>query len=140
VSRPEPGDSLRAVLLSLPDRLDVGRVDELWIFPTRELAGGESGLIVVSLLPVDPVPPDHRQLLTVEYERERGRPRAAPSVEVTEQGWAPHDRLTRVVSGVTTRLAEERDPVLHSLHGDPEAWTALLREHGAAVIDRPNGE
>jgi hypothetical protein len=42
------------------------------------------------------------------------------------------------MAGVTSRLAEEQDPVRHSLGGDPGAWEALLRHYGAAVVDPAN--
>ncbi|MBW3630700.1 MAG: hypothetical protein KY464_15580 [Gemmatimonadetes bacterium] len=140
MSRPETTDSLRAVLLSLPSRVDILRLDRLWVFPTKQLSGRESGLLVLSLLPTEQFPEDHRQILTLRYESDHARPKAAPPVAVEEQGWAPADRLARVIGGVVARTHEEHDPEEHTLAGDPERWSELLREYGAAVVDRVNGE
>ena len=140
MSRPEPGDSLRTVLLGLPTRVPAERIDRLWVFPPKEISGRESGLLVLALLPTADFPDDHRQLLTLQYERERARARAAPTVTLTEQGWAPGDRIPRVIRGVVARLEEEEDPEEHAVGGRADGWGELLRAYGAQVVDPTNGE
>ena len=141
MSRLEASDALRAVLLGLPDRVPAERIDRLWVFPPKEISGRESGLVVLSLLPGEDHPPEQRQLLTLQYERERARPRAAPSVTLTEQGWAPSDLIPRVIRGVVGRLEEgEEDPEEHALGGETGRWSELLRGYGVQVVDPSNGE
>ena len=140
MSRFEASDSLRAVLLGLPDRVPTERIDRLWVFPPKEISGRESGLLVLALLPTEEFPADHRQLLTLQYEHERARARAAPTVTLTEQGWAPGDRIPRVIRGVVSRLQEEEDPEEHSIGGAGEGWSELLRAYGVQVVDPTNGE
>ena len=141
MSRYEATDALRAVLLGLPGRVPTVRIDRLWVFPPKEISGRESGLLVLSLLPTDDFPADHRQLITLQYERERARARAAPTVTLTEQGWAPADRIPRVIRGVVNRLeAEAEEPEEHSVAGAGEGWSELLRAYGAQVVDPTNGE
>jgi hypothetical protein len=137
VSGFEASDSLRAVLLSLPGRVPAERIDRLWVFPPKEISGRESGLLVLALLPTDDLPADQRQVLTLRYERERARPRAAPAVTLTEQGSAPSDRIPRVIRGVLARLEEEEDADEHAVAGDPARWSELLRRYG---VDPVNGE
>jgi hypothetical protein len=136
----EASDSLRGVLLSLPSRIPLERLDRLWIFPPKEIAARESGLLVLALLPTADFPEDHRQLLTLRYESERPRARSAPSVTLTEQGWAPADLIPRVIGGVVARLEEAEDPEEHSVGGSTDRWADLLRRYGVPVVDPPNGE
>jgi hypothetical protein len=140
LSRIEASDALRAVLLGLPGRLPAERIDRLWVFPPKEISGRESGLLVITLLPTDDFPDDHRQLLTLQYERERARARAAPTVTLTEQGWAPSDRIPRVIRGVVARLEEEEDPEEHAVAGKADGWSEMLAAHGVRVVDPTNGE
>jgi hypothetical protein len=140
VSGIEASDALRAVLLSLPTRLPAERIDRLWVFPPKEISGRESGLLVLALLPTGDFPADHRQVVTLEYERERARARAAPTVTLTEQAWAPADRIPRVIRGVVARLEEEQEPEEHAVAGEQARWSALLRHYGAPVVDPTNGE
>ena len=140
MSRFKASDSLRAVLLGLPGRLPAERIDRLWVFPPREISGRESGLLVLALLPTEEFPADHRQLLTLQYERERARARAAPTVTLTEQGWAPSERIPRVIRGVVARLEEAQDPEEHFVGGAGEGWGELLRAYGVQVVDPTNGE
>ena len=136
----EASDSLRAVLLSLPGRVPAERIDRLWIFPPKEISGRESGLLVLALLPTADFPEDHRQILTLRYEKDRARPRSAPSLTFIEQGWAPGDRIPRVIGGVVARLEEAEEPEEHSVAGADERWTVLLRHYGVPVVDPNNGE
>jgi hypothetical protein len=140
VSGIEPSDALRATLLALPSRLSLERLDRLWIFPPKEISGRESGLLVLALLPTADFPEDHRQILTLRYEKERARPRSAPALTLTEQGWAPGDRIPRVIAGVVARLEEAEDPEEHSLAGGADRWGDLLRHYGVPVVDPGNGE
>ena len=137
----EATDSLRAVLLGLPDRVPTARLDRLWVFPPKEISGRESGLLVLALLPEDDADAGQRRLLTLRYERERARPRAAPTVTLAEQGSAPADRIPRVIRGVLARLEEgDEDPDEHSVAGERGRWEAVLRAYGVQVVDPPNGE
>jgi hypothetical protein len=140
VSGVEASDSLRAVLRSLPSHLPTERIDRLWVFPPKELSGRESGLLVLSLFPTAEFPADHRQLLTLRYERERARSRAAPAITLAEQGWAPADRIPRVIRGVLARLEADEDPAEHPVVGSADRWAELLREYGVPIVDLTNGE
>ena len=140
MSRFEASDSLRAVLLGLPTRVPTERIDRLWIFPPKEISGRESGLLVLALLPTGELPAEQRQVVTLRYERDRARPRAAPEVTLTEQGSAPSDRIPRVIRGVLARLEEEEEADEHAVAGDVARWSGLLREYGVQVVDPTNGE
>jgi hypothetical protein len=140
VSGIEPSDALRSTLLAIPSRIPLERLDRAWIFPPKEISGRESGLLVLALLPTADFPEDHRQILTLRYEKERARPRSAPTLTLIEQGWAPGDRIPRVIGGVVARLEEAQEPEEHSLAGDADRWSALLRHFGASIVDPGNGE
>ena len=140
MSRFEASDSLRAVLLGLPDRVAAARLDRLWVFPPKEISGRESGLLVLALLPEGDADAGQRHLLTLRYERDRARPRAAPTVTLTEQGSAPADRIPRVIRGVLARLEEGEEPDEHAVAGEQARWEDVLRGYGVQVVDPANGE
>lgn len=141
MSGPAPTDALRAVLAGIPARVAVERLDRVWVFPPKEIGSRESGLVVIAALPEEePVADGHRRLLTLQYDSDRGRPRAAPRVIVTEQGSAPPDRIPRVIAGVVARLSEQEEPAEHPVGGCAEEWHRLLEAYGIPVVDRANGE
>jgi hypothetical protein len=47
--------SQREMLLGLPSRIPVERIDRLWLFQPQHGRAGESGLAVLSLLPEEPL-------------------------------------------------------------------------------------
>ena len=64
---------MRGLLRDLPERVPVERLERLWLFAPREIAGKESGLVVLSLLPGPERPEGQRQVVTWRYEAERVR-------------------------------------------------------------------
>ena len=142
MTAPAPSDALRAVLAAIPERVAVERLDRIWVFPPKEIGSRESGLVVIAALPEEgPVADGHCRLLTLQYQADRARPRAAPRVTVTEQGSAPPALIPRVISGVVARLSEQEEPAEHSVRASAEGWSRLLEEYGIpSVVDRANGE
>jgi hypothetical protein len=125
--------ALRHVLAHLAGVAAPGEIDHVWLFAPRDLAGRESGLLVLSLRAGDDASA-HRRLLTVAYESEGGTRELRVSRTVTEQGRAPADRIPRLMQGVLARLRDEPgDPVEESIRFDPARWAALLERHGVGV-------
>ena len=133
-------DALRTLLAGLPDRLPIDRVDRIWVFPPKEIAGQESGLVALSLHSEGASDGDRRQLLTLRYQCPRGRRGAEPTVEVTEQGWAPADRLGRVIGGAVARLSDADDPFEFAVDRQPDRLALLLDLLTGSEVDRANGE
>lgn len=136
----ELSEALRAVLADLPRHVPLERLDRVWIFPPKEIGARESGLVVLARLPEPGAAEELHTLLTLQYDSDRGRPRAVPRVVVTDQGSAPPDRIPRVIAGVVARLAEPDEPAEHRLRGERGAWHALLAGYGIPIVDRDNGE
>lgn len=131
-------EAVRQLLRQLPDSVPIETLDRVWVFAPRDLAGKESGLLVLTTLAEDPAA-DRRRLLTLRYqaERVRGTLRVSPLLE--EQGAAPADRMPRLIEGVIGRLRDQReDPAPFAVGGDPARWTELLATAGA--VDPPGGE
>jgi hypothetical protein len=128
--------ALSAVLYSVPAHAPVDRLDRLWIFAPRDLGNRETGLLVVSLLPLESDEPDQRQILVIRYEAQG---REAPSISVTEEGVAPAERIPRVIAGVVARLDDPDEPVEQVIGGNPEAWLEVLGGEGRHV-DPPSRE
>jgi hypothetical protein len=136
---PDAG-ALHALLLSLPDRIPVADIDELWIFPTRKIAVGESTVLVLSLFDDDP---ERRRVMTARFTVSRDKKGVAKVLDkLDEYGTAPLEAVSRVVDGVVRRLGEdvEQPPRRESIDRSIEQWQALLLDLGAprSTFDDPS--
>lgn len=135
-----PSEALRQLLATLPDRLPLHRLDRLWLFPPREVAGRETGLVVISLLPEDE-PGGPRSVLTLRYDVRGTGTKRKVSDTLVEQGTAPAELISRIIDGVRQRLADDAaDPAVHEIAGDPVRWTELASTLGFAQVDPGSGE
>jgi hypothetical protein len=120
------------LLRRLGDRIGVESIDILWIFPTRRSAGIESTVVAVAAFDADHEA--RRRVGAVRWLVDRDRKgRATIDEQVHEYALAPVDAIHRVVDGVMRRLGDTAHDAPRERHiaGDPERWTALLRELGA---------
>ena len=118
--------SLPALLEGLPPRIDVSRVDELYVFPTRRVQGVESTVFVFSMHEDQ----DLRRVITAHLRATRNK-RGEPAIEtkLDEHATAPADRIPRVIEGVLKRLSEDfaSTPPSHArIDGDQERWKQLI--------------
>ena len=124
MNNPEP---LLALLVSLAARVSTHALDELWIFPPRQSARQESALVVVSAFHDDA---DRRRVMTARYRATRqSNGQFLVEESLLEHAVAPVDRLERIIEGVIRRLDDDLAqlaPVPSRIHGETEAWTALL--------------
>jgi hypothetical protein len=115
----------REVLHRLRDSVDIERLDRLWIFDPQIGTSRETGLFVVSLHSGSRLGGEMRELITVRYTQEL-TPNTALETFVMPEGWAPPDRIDRVMAGVLARggdtAADPREEVLQP--GD--SWEGLL--------------
>jgi hypothetical protein len=141
VSTIDASQALGRLLLELTATVPVHRIDRVWVFAPRTTAARETGLVVLSLLGESPERADRRQLVTVRYEAETVRGAVRRADRITEEGWAPADRLSRLIAGVLARLgAGAEEPVERAIGGRAEAWAALLADLGVTALDRGSGE
>lgn len=116
----------REILRHLPDSLDTDRLDRIWIFDPHIGNSRESGLFVVSLFSESRLGGEMRELITVRYTID---PQASPpSFEkaVLPEGWAPPDRIERVMAGVLARSGDAAgDPREEALEPG-ETWETLI--------------
>jgi hypothetical protein len=194
LSDPPLSEALQLLLRELTSRFPSEVVDRVWIFAPREIAGRESGLVVLSLTEGPAASAtgsagtiegaaartaeataagtneatagsitegaaasttgsastnegapgstsDRRQLVTWRYEatRERGKLRRVDTI--AEQGWAPRDRIPRLIEGVLARLGDAAEtPLVEAVGGDPARWNELLLSMGLAPVDPPYEE
>jgi hypothetical protein len=126
-----PG-ALHEALVEVARRLGPATVDRLWIFPARIRGRKEWGLLAVSRLNGrgEGAEDDVRHLFTVTYTARQTGQGIECETSVTEEGYAPRDRLPRVMAGVVRRSDEEfgDDPREVEVAGDPQAWQALIDE------------
>jgi hypothetical protein len=134
-------EAQRELLRELPGRVPVERIERIWVFGVRQVGERESGLIVLSLLPPPERAEDQRQVVTWRYEAERVRGRLQRSDAVAEEGWAPAERIPRLIEGVLARLRDETEnPVTETIGGSERRWTALLQSLGVLKVDSVGGE
>jgi hypothetical protein len=117
----------RDLLLSLPDRLPLSRVDRLWVFAPHHGRSRESGLLVASLLPHPGGDPAQRTLVTLRYRAEQVKGRLHREDSISEEGSAPAERIERVIAGVLARSGEQSaDPLVETIGGSEERWATFL--------------
>ncbi|MEO5511796.1 MAG: hypothetical protein ABIV28_04990 [Longimicrobiales bacterium] len=123
--------ALHALLQALTTRVAISDIDELWIFPTRRIAIGESTVVVLSMFDEDP---ERRRVLTARFTVSRDKKGVATvNDKLDEYGTAPLDAVARVVDGVVRRLGEEieKPPRREIIDRSTDAWLALLIDLGA---------
>jgi len=127
----EPDAGLpHALLERLSQRIPVGTIEELWVFPTRRIAVGESTIFVVAAFEPDP---EKRRVITARYTVTRDR-RGVASVRehIDEHGTAPATAVPRIVHGVLRRMDEEGEapPRAERIERSAERWGQLIEELG----------
>ena len=94
---PDAG-ALHALLARLAEHFPPAGIDDLWIFPTRRIAIGESTVMVVSGFDHDDA--ERRRVITARFAVSRDRKGVATVQEkFDEHGSAPEAAVTRVVQG-----------------------------------------
>jgi phenylpropionate dioxygenase-like ring-hydroxylating dioxygenase large terminal subunit len=129
-TQPDAG-ALPALLMRIRAHVPATAIDELWIFPSRRIASGESTVFVVAGF--DPVDAERRRVITARFTVSRDR-KGIASVQdrIDEHGTAPYSAIARMVQGVLRRLGEEGDqpPRQHQLEGEEARWWSLIEELG----------
>lgn len=120
--------SLPALLEGLAPRLEVGTIDELYLFPTRRVQGVESTVFVFSVHDAE----DRRRVITAHLRATRNK-RGEPSIDtkLDEHATTPAERIPRVIDGVLKRLSEDfaATPPSHCrIDGSAGRWQALIEE------------
>lgn len=118
--------SLPALLEGLAPQIDITRVDELYLFPTRRVQGVESTVFVFSVHDED----DMRRVSTAHLRATRNK-RGEPTIEtrLDEHATAPAERIPRVIEGVLKRLSEDfaATPPSHCrIDGSEQRWRELI--------------
>lgn len=122
-------------------RMSPARIERIWLFNPREINGKESGLVVLSLLPPQERPGGLRQVVTWRYEAERARGKLLRRDAIAEEGWAPAERIQRVIEGVLARLGDATEnPIMEAIGGDEARWNAFTESLGMMRVDSTYGE
>ena len=125
----DPG-ALHALLERVAGHVDVSLIQDIWIFPPRRIAVGESIVVVVGAAGEDR---DRRRVITAHFTVARNRKGAATvTAHFDEHGTAPHAAVPRIVQGVLRRLGEDAEalPREETIAGDADRWTTLIVELG----------
>jgi hypothetical protein len=125
----DPG-SLHALLERIPEHCAVPTIDYLWLFPSRQIAIGESIVIVMGVFDDDEA---RRRVSTAHFTVSRTRKGAATvNVRFDEHGSAPVAAVPRIVQGVLRRLGEDvaASPREEQIGGEQDRWDALIVELG----------
>ena len=117
--------SLPALMDNLASQIDVGTIDELWVFPTQRSAGVESTVFVLSFLEEN----NMRRVMTAHFRATRNK-RGEPTVEhkLNDQALAEAERIPRVIDGVLKRMDDfAAAPASYArIDCKPERWAAVV--------------
>ena len=124
----DPGvpEALPRLLIRVRDRLGVGALDRLWIFPPVRRGRREQGLVAVSTF-LDGE--DRRVMVTAAYTAQHTGGGVTFEASFTQEGEAPPERFPSVMAGVVRRggegLGEAREV---EIQGSTERFEQLLEE------------
>jgi hypothetical protein len=124
----DPGvpEALPRVLIRLRERLGVGALDRLWIFPPTRRGRREQGLVTVSTFQEGV---ERRGLMTLSYVAEHTGKGVTVEPVFTREGEAPPDRFPAVMQGVVQRGGDGRgEPREVEIDGSPVKFEELLEE------------
>jgi hypothetical protein len=130
----DPGvpEALPRSLVHARDRLGVGEIDRLWIFPPIRRGRRERGLLALSLFREEG---ERRRLLTLAWVAERTGKGLTLEHAFHEEGEAPPDLLPRIMAGVVRRAGEAYgEPREVEVEGDVERYAALISEFDPALL------
>ena len=122
--------AIHALLQRIADHVSVPLIQDLWIFPARRIAAGESIVIVVGANGEDD---DRRRVITAHFTVIRNKKGAATvTARFDEHGTAPTAAVPRIVQGVLRRLGEDMDasPREEIIGASHERWDALIVDLG----------
>jgi hypothetical protein len=133
------GGAISALLELVARRVPANIVDEVWVFPSRPVTGGESTVVVLAAFDDDAL---KRRVITARFIVSRNNRGVAAVREITsEHGSAPTDALPRVIEGVLRRLGDDAAVPPHgeAIGGSAERWDALVARLAEpdSVGDRP---
>ena len=114
------------ILEKLPESVEIGRLDRLWIFEPQVNAARETGLFVISVRSGSRQGGEMRELVTVRYTLEQSGPQPRLDTQVMSEGWAPPGRIDRVMAGVLARIGDGAADPREEVLGPGEDWEALL--------------
>jgi hypothetical protein len=133
----EDAGAPHALLARVAEYVPIALMDQLWIFPPRRIAAGESTVVLVGAFDDE----DRRRVITARLTVLRNRRgEAAVSATFDEHGTALNVAIPRIIQGVLRRLGE--DPAAEPLHvaisGQRQQWDALIVQLGGRPLpDQP---
>jgi hypothetical protein len=127
--------ALPALLDRVAQRVPVSSMDEIWVFPYRRVADGDSVVCVITTFDDDA---DRRRVCTFRFTIARNnRGIATVQEDAGEHAVAPANAISRVIEGVLRRLGDDAAVPPHGrqIGGDAERWLRWLLELGAGGDD-----
>lgn len=130
-------EAQRSLIQGIPERFPPERIDRLWLFPPHHARSREMGFVVLSLIPTpgEAANTARRVLVTIRYEAEATRNGVRREDRIVEEGTAPPERIEKVIAGVLARCgADELDPLIEEIAGQPERWAELTDRLGVRSL------
>jgi hypothetical protein len=127
----EDAGSTHALLERIAERVPVAEIDNVWIFPARRIAVGESVVVVIAGFVENDQ--ERRRVFTAHFTISRTKKgEATVSMRFDEHASAPVTAVPRIMQGVLRRLGEdlEASPREEAIEGDQARWDALVVDLG----------
>ena len=131
-SGPGVPEAIPQILQKMSSQLEIEEIETLWIFPPLINKRKESGLVAASCY----TGRTSRILYTARYSAYREGINVSLDVQISEEGEAPVDSLTRVMAGVVKRSEIDLgSPKMYMIEGVSEKFHTLLAELEAQLME-----
>ena len=131
-SGPGVPEAIIQVLSRMSKQLKPDNMETIWIFPPMINKRKEWGLIAASCY----ADGTSRSLYTGRYFAQRESGKLSLDVEISEEGKAPVDSLTRVMVGVVRRSQIDLgSPRAYMIEGEREVFDTLLADLEAELME-----
>ena len=116
----------REILRQLHTIIETDRLERIWLFAPHIGTARESGLFVLSLYSDSRMGGEMRELLTLRYTVQQQGSKPVLERSILSEGWAPPNRIERVMVGVLARAGNDAGNAREEVIGDGERWEDLL--------------
>lgn len=127
-------EAQQELIRSIPERVPLERIQRIWIFPAHQGKSRETGLFVIGSRSDDEGAAGLQAVHTLRYQAETVKGKLSIEEQFVEEGWAPPDRIDRIIEGTLARAGDDLgEPDELEIQGEEEGWREILESYGALL-------